>query len=176
MKKCLALLLVLLSLLSAASAEAPARANNAAVQAMLEATLANGAGIRKDPLAMLENAWRNGFDYFEVSCDEESGLFRIRMGIQGFQSAVTSIVNGGGEEAAHLLEALEANVLSKCQSIREMLAMVGREDIHFIFYLIEDETYYECGMKDFSNITVFCSQEGHSFHSTWKLSDQQQEP
>ena len=113
------------------------------------------------------------------------------MAIQGFDSAVTSIVNGGGtpsdssapegsaaysEEAAQLLETLEAALLAQCQSISEMLAMVGWGDAAFLYELIDDTRYFNYGDTALECFYIFYYDGRAVVHTKWELPDQQEEP
>jgi len=142
MKRIIFAVILLLSLSVPACAESlPVSVNNDVVQAMLESSLENGFSPQKDLQAMLNNALLNGYDYSSVTYIEASNTFKVELAIDGFSSAVTSLVNSKSDDAAKEIAQAKEAVISHYEAILDLFGMVGRDDINCFFKLLDDEMY-----------------------------------
>ena len=170
MKKLLCAVILWLCLPVLAFADSlPVSMSNEVVQAMLESSLENGFSHQKDLQAMLNNALLNGYDYSSVTYYESSNTFRVEVAIDGFSSAVTSLVNSKSDDAAKEIAQTKEAVISHYEAILDLFGMVGRDDINCFFKLLDDE------MRESALVTITDPVDGDRrvvIRGIWSVTEQ----
>lgn len=179
MKKVLCAVILMLSICVSALAETPpVSVSNEVVQAMLESALENGFSPQKDLQAMLNNALQNGYDYSSVSYYETTNFIKVEIAIDGFASAVKSLVNSKSKDTVNEIAKAKEMVISHYDAIHSLLIMVGRDDVQCLFKLLDDEMLFKYDIHE-STIVTIVDQVGKdlrvSFHGAWSETEQNQE-
>lgn len=147
MKKIFVLLLVALFLPCNVFADSSnVFVSNDAARAVMESTLKNGFSQNKDVQTMIDNAFLNGFDYVEIEISD-NGAMNIKVAINGLASALPALKNGEGAEVKEML-------LSHCATIDRLLQTIGRDDISFMFTILDDRPLVEFGLSDVDLVKI----------------------
>lgn len=160
MKKLLCLILLLLAVSVSAVAVAAPTVSNEVVQAMLESSLKNGFSPQKDLQAMLDNAFLNGYDHFEVTYHEKNHFFKVDVAIKGFASALENWQESDSEGAADVLSQTKQSIITHWESIQDLFRIVGREDIRYSFTILDDDSFFKYGFSTSDIVQIFTMNNG----------------
>lgn len=156
MKKALTIILLLaFAFNSFALAESSHTTGNiSVVGAAVESALENGFNRYKDIQAMFDNALSNGYDYCNVSLNQTYTALMINVAIDGLASALRTLESSVGEEANAILMQAKESVFDHCNAIIEMCKMFGRDDISFMFKILDDKSLMESGSIERDLVTI----------------------